>query len=801
VSPRLLAVWTNTAAGSADKSELRTDASRSRAAQSQFRFDQEGRVQLDVHYECSRAAPVSALAARGLVAGKAVRVPPFCSVEGWLAPDDLPDLASLGGIHSIDLPNYSIIIRPVTHVLARPQAVGSTVIDGTAIALTHATQFIQTTGKNGSGVTIGIMSDDVASLALIQSRGELPPHITVLTPSAPGGAQLSPTDEGTMLLEELHALAPGASLMFCAPQTDTEYVSCLQDLIAAGASVVADDIEYPEEDLLSAESSLAAGVQSLLAQNSSVLLFSAAGNENQSFWQGVYAPTHLSTPLTCSVNGQADTYAQSFAGTPYEKLTLFDTLDAPIYLQWADPFGANISNFDLYVMDQNMHVRECIPGAGSREVFDSDSDPQLTSGVYHLVIGTPNTEFAGKFLKLLVYGDGAAVFADATAGGIGSPQKFLSGVVTVGAVYGADGSGDTIEAYSATGPVELEFPVPISVQAPVLVAPDGVYVDSVGTHFPSSPPNLFFGTSAATPNVAAVAALLRAAFPTLNAARIESALQSGATPLGASTPDGVFGYGRVDALGALQALPQPTVSPIANVTIAGGSTAQIPFTVTGTGKLTLAGTTDNAALVSLGASAGAQFAPASCGNSTNSCTLTVTPSLGLLGTAHLSFSVTDGAGRSVSTSVTVTVTHPPPPTVHITSGANQSIPAGKAVTPAGVSLTGTMLTLSLSSSNPALLPATSATLSSGCGRSSLTCSLTLKPVAGQSGQTTLTVTARDSYGQSSQGALTLSIAAPAASGGGGGGGAFDSGFLVLLALLLAAQRRGMLPTSVTLRAD
>jgi hypothetical protein len=753
-------------------------------------------VQVDVRYDCSAAAPVSALTARGLIAGKAVRVPPFCSVEGWLSPSDLPDLASLDGVRSVDLPNYSRIIRPVTHVLAGPRAVASTVIDGTAISITHATQFIQTTGKNGGGVTIGIMSDDVASLALIQSRGELPQHVTVLTPSSHGGSQPAPTDEGTMLLEELHALAPGASLMFCAPQTDTEYVSCLQELIAAGASIVADDIEYPGEDMFSAESSLAEGVQSLLAQNPNVLLYSAAGNENQSFWQGMYAPTHLSTPLTCSVNGQADTYAQTFDGSLYEKLTLFDTLSAPIYLQWADPFGQNISNFDLYVLDQNMHVLECIPGAGSREVFDNDPDPQFSSGIYHLVIGTPNTEFAGKFLKLIVYGDGAAVFANATPGGIGSPQKFLSRVATVGAVYGADGAGDTIEAYSATGPVELEFPVPVSVQAPVLVAPDGVYVDAIGTHFPVSPPDLFFGTSAATPNVAAVAALLRAAFPTLSAARIEGALQSGATQLGVTAPDGVFGYGRVDALGALQTLPHPTVSPIANITIAGGSSAQMPFTLTGTGKLTLAGKTDNSSLVAFGASSGAQFTPASCGSSTNSCQLTVTPALGRVATAHLSFSVSDGAGRSTSASVTVTVTNPPPPTVRITSGGNQSIQTGSAAAPAELSLTGTTLTISVSSSNPALLPAAAATLSSGCGTSSLNCTVTLKPVAGQSGQATLTVTARDLYGQSSQSTLSLSISAPAKSGG----GAFDSWSVAMLALLLVGQRARMIPTNVTLRA-
>jgi len=783
VTPRLLALWTATAAQPEEKSGQRS--AKPLQPSSSARFDEEGRVQVVVHYDC--AAPVSpqALAAAGLAVGAAVHIAPWCSVEGWLRASDLPDLASLSKVRSVDLPTYSRIIGPVVRSFARPQASVPTVIDGEAISITHAAEFIDTTGRNGAGVAVGIMSDDVASIALIQSRGELPQHVTVLTPAAQPGPKQAPTDEGTMLLEELHAVAPGARLLFCAPQTDVEYVSCLSALIAAGASIVADDLEYPAEDVMSAESSLAQGVTAILAQYPHVLLFSAAGNENESFWQGTYAPKHLATPLTCNVNGQADAYAQSFGGSPHEKLTLYDTLNAPIYLQWADPFGQNVSNFDLYVMDQHLHVLECIPGAGSRDVFDSVSDPQLPSGIYHFAIGTPNTEFAGKFLKLFVYGDGAAVLDSPTSGGIGSPQKLLPRVATVGAVYGGDGVGDAIEPYSATGPVELEYPAPQSVQAPALVAPDGVYVDSNDTYFSGGPSQLFYGTSAATPNVAAVAALLRATFPGLSAARILGTLQNSAVPLGGPTPNGVFGYGRVDALRALQTLPRPSVSAVTSLSILGGSSGQIPLTLTGTGKLSLSGTSDNAALISSGASAAVQFQPAACGISTNSCSAIITPALGGVGTAHLRFSVVDGAGRSASVSVTVTVTKPPPPTVRVTSGGSQSLPTGSPVAPATLSLSGTeQLVMSVASSNTALLPASSASLSSGCGTSSLTCTMSLRPSAGQSGQATVTVTAQDAYGQSARATLALSIA-PAAAGG--GGGALDWCSLLLLAMGLVAS--------------
>jgi hypothetical protein len=788
VTPRLLALWTQEQGEPGEKKEARGAASSTQAPLSPARFDQAGRVQLDVHYDCSAAAPTKTLAAAGLLIGAVVRVPPLCSVEGWLQPGDLPDLAARSAVRSVDLPTYSRIIRPVIHSLGQAQAVASTVIDGSAVSIMHADQYIQTTGKNGAGITIGVMSDDVTSLAIIQSRGELPAHISILTP-AQQSPNPTPTDEGTMLLEEMHAVAPGASLAFCAPQTDVEYVSCLRDLIAAGASVVADDIEYPAEDAMSTQSALAQGVQSLLTQNANVMLFSAAGNENESFWQGAYAPTQLATPFTCG--GQADTYAQTFDnGLRNDTMQLLGTLSAPIFLQWADPFGQNISNFDLYVLDQYRNVIECLPGAGSHNTFVVDANPNLTGSRYHFVIATPGTEFAGKLLKLLVYGDGAAIFSSQTPGAIVSPQKLLSRVVTVGAVYGADGVGSNIEPFSATGPVQLEFPLPASLQAPMLVAPDAIYVDTNNTEFVTASDGLFYGTSGSTPNVAAVAALLRATFPTLSAQRIVSALTSGAVPLGTDpAPDGVFGYGRVDAVGALQTLARPTISHIANITIVGGTSSRaVAVTLGGTGNLRLAGTSDNASLVSFTASAGVQFAPTTCGSSTNSCTLTITPALGQVGTAHLVISATDGAGRSTSTSVTVTVSEPPPPTVSVTSGNNQSLQSGNTASPVTLSLSGTKpLTISIASSNDALLPASSATLSSGCGSSSLSCSVSLRPIAGQLGQATLTVTAHDPYGQTAQSGLSVTIVAAPAKSGGGGGGAFDTWSLIILGLLFTAN--------------
>ena len=85
------------------------------------------------------------------------------------------------------------------------------------------------------------------------------------------------------------------------------------------------------------------------------------------------------------------------------------------------------------------------------------------------------------------------------------------------------------------------------------MAPDGINVDATGTYFAGSlfPDGNFYGTSAAVPNAGAVAALIRAAIRSMTASQLVDVLTKGATQLGSVAPDGTFGFGRVDAIGAL----------------------------------------------------------------------------------------------------------------------------------------------------------------------------------------------------------------------------------------------------------
>ena len=76
-------------------------------------------------------------------------------------------------------------------------------------------QFLSETGVTGAGMTVGVQSSGLNSLSNIQARGELP-AARCSTPA--GNSTPVPGDEGTVLLEEVHAVAPGASLIIAVPR-------------------------------------------------------------------------------------------------------------------------------------------------------------------------------------------------------------------------------------------------------------------------------------------------------------------------------------------------------------------------------------------------------------------------------------------------------------------------------------------------------------------------------------------------------------------------------------------------------
>lgn len=129
---------------------------------------------------------------------------------------------------------------------------------------------------------------------------------------------------------------------------------------------------------------------------------------------------------------------------------------------------------------------------------------------------------------------------------VGAPAT-MPGVLTVG---GVTEDGIASDAASSQG-------ITIGVMAPseglVGAVPGGGYVS-------------WTGTSGATPIVAGIAALVRSAYPSMDANNVINRLLVTATPASESIPDPLYGYGLVNAYAALTVdVPSVSASPLGSL--------------------------------------------------------------------------------------------------------------------------------------------------------------------------------------------------------------------------------------------
>jgi hypothetical protein len=384
-------------------------------------------------------------------------------------------------------------------------------------------------------------------------------------------------------------------------------------------------------------------------------------------------------------------------------------------------------------------------------------------------------------------------------------------------------------------------------QKPDFVGPDGVNNTFLGFTFASANPPIndnstvsgcqnyanypnFFGTSAATPHAASIAALMLQQNSALTPTQIYQALRTSALPMGASSPNFDSGYGFVQADLAFIA---PVMSLAANAIAINGSTTltwstveatsctasgswptsgaiatsgsqTVTITTAGTNTYTLvctnaagASSTNSVTLtdaapaaptlvlstssIDLGKSVGISWSSVGA----TSCTAsgawsgtlpvigsqTVTPAAG--GTDTYSLTCTNALGTSAASTASLTVAPPPaPPTLTL---ASSSIAAGASTT------------ITWSSVNAAACTASG----SWSGTLATSGTQTLQPTS--AGTDVYTLTCLNSAGTSQSTSVTLTVTAASGGGpstgavsGGHGGGALDGMTLMSLAGLAAA---------------
>jgi hypothetical protein len=447
-----------------------------------------------------------------------------------------------------------------------------------------------TFGVNGSGLKIGVLSDSVNATnaaTLAQASGDLPPTcglpvvqpcLTVLQDFGGGG------DEGAAMLEIIYDMAPGASLFFAtADVSEASFAQNILNLKAAGCDIIVDDVFYFDEPVF--EDGIVAQAVSTVASGGA-LYFSSAGNEGNldDGTAGYYEGDYVSGGAFAFPAGAKTGTIHNFGtvGAP----VLFDALTSAganaYILQWADPQGGSNNDYDLFVLSSGGAVK-----ASSTDIQSGTQNPfeAVDPGSFALAAGDRLVVFqtstaSNRFFSLNTIRGNLAIN---TAGQThGHSAASATGVFSVAATPAAAQFGpgyptgpfpdpfsasNQVELFTSDGPRRVFFNSDGTAITPgdfsatggtVRNKPDITAADGVSTTLPgSSGLNPFFGTSAAAPSAAAVAALIKSANPALTQAQIRTALTSTAIDIMGAGLDRDSGSGIVMAYEAVASLGIP----------------------------------------------------------------------------------------------------------------------------------------------------------------------------------------------------------------------------------------------------
>jgi subtilisin family serine protease len=170
--------------------------------------------------------------------------------------------------------------------------------------------------------------------------------------------------------------------------------------------------------------------------------------------------------------------------------------------------------------------------------YAADKGARVASISYDGLVQSSAVQSAAQYMK----GKGGLVVV--AAGNSGSRQNFTP-TATMISVSATD-ANDQITSFSSYGSY-------VTLSAPG----SSIWTTSTGGGYTQG-----IGTSFSTPIVAATAALVMAAKPSLSSTQVESLLFSSATDLGANGRDDYYGYGRVNAAAAVAAaVGAPTTPP------------------------------------------------------------------------------------------------------------------------------------------------------------------------------------------------------------------------------------------------
>ncbi len=491
-----------------------------------------------------------------------------------LSPDMADEMDKLASLKFYRIPQFSTQVGAVT---------------SQADATMRADIARATFGIDGNGTTLGVLSDSFDHLGGAVSdiaTGDLPGTGNPLGNNTPVNVLLDlpngGSDEGRAMSQLVHDVAPGADLAFHTAFLGTaSFANGILDLASvAGANVIVDDVGILTEPMF--QDGVIAQAANTVVENG-VAYFSSAGNSDRDAYES--EARIVDTPF-----GALHDF------DPGPSVDVFQSIFVPFgtgftaSFQWDSPFfsaggsAGSPNDLDIFLLDEGTTtvVAGSIDnnvGQDAVELFSFFNDGSTGSEVFNIAVSQFSGPDAG-FLKYILFGfQGEIIEFDTNSGTLfGHPNAV--GAEAVGAAFYQDTpefgvNPPELEPFSSAGPTPIFFDadgnrlaVPEIRRKPDITAPDGTDTTFFGFDVDSNGFPNFFGTSAAAPHAAAVAALMLEANPSLSPEEIYSILEQTAidmddpfTPGFDIGPDFASGFGLIQADAAVASAIAPEQVP------------------------------------------------------------------------------------------------------------------------------------------------------------------------------------------------------------------------------------------------
>lgn len=435
-------------------------------------------------------------------------------------------------------------------------------------------------------------------------------------------------DEGRAMAQLIHDVAPGAELSFASAFNGLQvFADNIRALAAQGADVITDDVFYFVEPMYQ-EGPVGVAYGDVRARG--IPSFSSAGNSRITTPSGNDVASYEATGgyrnATCSLprptfspNSCHDFDPGAGVDTSYG-ITINPGSTLLFDLQWAEPWNGVTTDFDLLLyegstlltpvgnfagIDDNLVTQRPFELAGvglpARDDMGQPNSPVALNLVVNRfsLTGTPRFKFvtftSGPDPTNIEYPvtNGPDVVGPSITGHSASPNTFSTAAVEQGRTDVPEPFSSQGPATFLFGPVRNEAVVPGAAAPPlpsplILDVPDASATDGAANtfFFKSRCPNpgdvcRFFGTSAAAPHAAGVAALMLDRNPGLAADTVDQILRDTAVPLSggpargdepqtllpATTPESQ-GHGLINAEAAVGAVPAAPAAVIPEAPLA-----------------------------------------------------------------------------------------------------------------------------------------------------------------------------------------------------------------------------------------